>query len=234
MQSLWDLLPASLWPTQRFIAPDGQAQILGAFNNLQASRDQRLPLIQAGAPSNTTISPSLEVQLGEAPATRDDSSDARTSLGSDVPPAPLRAIANQPSPSTPTFGGILGAILGGEPVTTLPPIPSYGVIPKNVPPQSESLPPASAWQLPERDFSLGSPTVIDRLVQARAAGLDGVALEDPGLALRNAARGADLLLPGSGNFVSGDWDNITASDVGNLLFNLAATIPPIREERLRA
>jgi hypothetical protein len=55
-----------------------------------------------------------------------------------------------------------------------------------------------------------------------------VALEDPGLAQRNAARGADLLLPGSGNFVSGDWDNITASDVGNLLFNLAATIPLAR------
>ena len=91
MQSLWDLLPASLWPVQRFIAPDEQAQILRAFNDLQDSRDQRWPPTLTGVPGNTASSPSLEAQQGEAPATRDDSSDARTSLGSDVPRRPTSA-----------------------------------------------------------------------------------------------------------------------------------------------
>jgi hypothetical protein len=37
MQSFWDLLPASLWPTQPFISPDEQARTLQALRALQAS-----------------------------------------------------------------------------------------------------------------------------------------------------------------------------------------------------
>ena len=40
---------------------------------------------------------------------------------------------------------------------------------------------------------------------------------------------ADLLFPGSGNFVSGDWSNITDGDIANLLFSVASTVlPPAR------
>jgi hypothetical protein len=234
MQSIWDLLPASLWPTQPFIAPDEQARILRAFNNLQASRDGGLPLSAAGGPSNPPVVPSVGLQQAGPASTAYDNDGASVSAGWNVDPmpstpaAPLRVVAAQPGANVATPSGILGAILGGETATKLPPTVSYGVTPKNAPPQPELPPPISAWQLPERDFSLNSPAAIERMIQTRAAGLNGVVLGDPGREHRDAARAADLLVPGSGNFVSGDWDNITASDVGNLLFSAAAAIPPFR------
>jgi hypothetical protein len=43
---------------------------------------------------------------------------------------------------------------------------------------------------------------------------------------RDNARIANLLFPGSGNVVSGDWNNITQGDIANLVLSLAATVVP--------
>ena len=89
MQSFWDLLPASLWPTQRFIPPNEQARIMQALWAQQASANAFSPV--AGG-SGSLAGPSSS----QAPA------PGRSASGGDDTSAP---------------GGILGAVFGASAAT---------------------------------------------------------------------------------------------------------------------
>ena len=95
MQSFWDLLPASLWPTQPFIPPDEQARIMQALWVQQASANS-LAAASAASANRAGVAQTL------APA-------ALASGGDDVG----------------TAGGILGPVLGAaanSPPATNPPM----------------------------------------------------------------------------------------------------------------
>jgi hypothetical protein len=98
MQSFWDLLPASLWPTQPFISPDEQARVLQARWALQAPANPFSPV--AGG------SGSLAGRLtSQAP------DPARSASGGDDASAP---------------GGILGAAIGASAAAPRQPVHRTG------------------------------------------------------------------------------------------------------------
>ena len=140
--------------------------------------------------------------------------------------APLPMIANPSGadaidPWDPRLWKTLGMILGFLPLRApepTAPTPSYGVVAKTLPPSFRlPPPPLSDWQKPEPDMSWGSPYAIDLFKRTQAAGLDQAVLPSyaPGRERRDLARLSDFFLHGSGNFVSGDWDKITDTDVIN-------------------
>src|SRR5262249_37449596 len=133
------------------------------------------------------------------------------------------------------LGGILGALFGSQAdnarSSTAQIGPQYGVVQKNFPAEYRITPPVSDWQRPESEFTvpLGSPQALALIQRSLAAGLPAaqIVLNDPSArARRDNARMANLLFPGSGNFVSGDWSNVTEGDIVNLALSLATTIVP--------
>ncbi len=127
MQSFWDLLPASLWPTQPFISPAEQARVLQALQALQASANSSSPTAiapdnRAGAPWTRTPSPVGPVSGGE--------DFSATSAATDP-----RAATNLAPTDSGASGGILGAIFGAA--ANRSPLPAVG-----------EATPASAWQAP--------------------------------------------------------------------------------------
>jgi len=127
MQSFWDLLPASLWPTQAFIPPDEQAGVLQALQALQASANSSSPAAiapdnRAGAPWTRTPSPVGPASGGE------DLSAISAATGP-------RAATNLAPTDSGAPGGILGAIFGAA--ANRPPLPAAG-----------EATPAPAWQAP--------------------------------------------------------------------------------------
>jgi hypothetical protein len=148
--------------------------------------------------------------------------------------APLRMVAVPPAVDAmrawerkpwETFGMLLG-LVPLRPSVPVPPPPSYGVVAKNLPPEFRlPPPPLSGWQKPEPDMSWGSPYATALVTRARAGGLDRAVLPSyaPGRERRDAARLFDLFVPGSGNFISGDWNNISDIDLANLGLSLGTT-----------
>ncbi|HEY1545625.1 MAG TPA: hypothetical protein VGG01_24750 [Xanthobacteraceae bacterium] len=127
---------------------------------------------------------------------------------------------------------ILGIMGGWEPVpdpasVTVSSSP-YGVVAKKpLPPEFElPPPPPSAWQLPEPDWSWGSPAANELAKRELAAGipLDKIFIPPhaPDRERRDLARLSDFFLHGSGNFVSGD--PVTGRDVGNLGLSVFRTL----------
>jgi len=242
MPSIFDLMPASLWPVQPFIPPDEQVRNLMALQSQLAPRDPPwlTPRLDPAPPDPTPAAP----QPGPAMSTAGRDSfpiqftpNANFSSNGIQPPwSPI----TDPVQNLENGWTLLSLVGGWKSVSDLPPLPapapSYGLVPKQPLPPNFKLPPLAppAWQLPEPDWSLGSPAVTELLNRERAAGLGPnelfVTSHAPGRQRRDAARAANWLLPGSGNFVSGDWDHITANDfadlglsaVRNLLFNALA------------
>lgn len=221
MASFWDLLPASPWPAQ-------YADPLNQSPPLNAPTDQvpRLPFVQDLAPQSWPPSPSI-------------TSGPNTSVGFGSFPTEM---VGAPTYQKNLLGGILGTFFGAQPENASPSAPQtstpYGVVPKNLPAELRLPPPISDWQRPESDFAIDSPRNLARIERALAAGLrpDEIVLEGPAARVRrDNARAAEFLFPGSGNLVSGDWNNITGANVANLLLGLAtAIIPPAAETRLAA
>ena len=222
MASFWDLLPASPWPLQPYAAPLDQMPPLNALTD----QPPPLPLVQDPDPQ---IRPGLP-SITSSPATP-------VGFG----PLPM-AIVGRPTYPNNLLGGILGTFFGAEAENASPPAPRtitpYGVVPKNLPAELRVPPPVSDWQRPESDFAIDSPGNIARIKRALSAGLrpDEIVVEGPAARVRrDNARAAEFLFPGSGNLVSGDWNNITGANVANLLLGLAtAIIPPAAETRLAA
>jgi hypothetical protein len=86
MQTIWDLLPASLWPTQPFIPPAEAARTMQMWQALQASGNSSSPYNRADPPWTRSLTPMASASGGE------DHSATST--------------------DTDTQGGILGAIFG--------------------------------------------------------------------------------------------------------------------------
>lgn len=216
MASFWDLLPASSWPAQPYVSPSGQT----------------LPLY---GPADLT--PPLPPSEEPAPSQPFATSwwDTPEDSGSVLPTLAPTVIYDANS-----LTGILGPLFGAKSDNANPPLaqtsPPYGVVPKNLPVE-RSLPlPIPDWQRPESDFAIDSPRNLARIELSLGAGLhaDEIPLNDPvGRWSRDRARAAEFLFPGSGNFVSGDWNNIIGADVANLAASLAtAIVPPAFEARL--
>ena len=213
MASLFDLLPASPWSPQPF----------------PLSLEQTPP--PAPADRMPTLPPLHELsrQPFIAPPTA-----WREPEGSELLPTVVAA----PAPESNPLGGILGLLFGAKKedasAPSLQSSSQYGVVPKNFPAEYRLPPPISDWQRPESEFTfpLDSPHTLGLIQKSLAAGLppDRIVLNDTTARLRrDNARMADLLFPGSGNFVSGDWSNITDGDIANLLFSVASTVlPPAR------
>jgi len=241
MQSFWDLLPASLWPTQPFISPDEQTRILAAAHSLglPSGSPSFLPLDAAAPNPALGALPPAPQPPPATPAGSDDLAATAAAPSANPGPSPgeppLRVIAGAPITQASPLG-ILGAIFGWEPPrapapapapTPAPaPPPSYGVDAKNLPPSFRLPPPLSSWQKPEPDTSWGSPYALDLFGRAQAHGLDLAVLPlyAPGRERRDFARAFNFVLPGTGNFVSGDWDNITDTDVVNFGRSLGTTL----------
>jgi len=122
----------------------------------------------------------------------------------------------------------LGAIFGAKPSSAPQPPAQYGVVPRNLPPEFRLPPPrVSDWQRPESDFGIDSPDVRAQIGRALAGGLpaDQIVIGNPtARSRRDMARLADFLLPGSGNFASGDLDNITDKDIVRLALSTGLTV----------
>jgi hypothetical protein len=225
MSSFWDLLPASAWPVQRFISPDEQAQTLQAALSLGVPLDWSALLPVSSAPT-VAAQPSPPQQQAYSAALGGDDSAASSAGPPRSDPTQgasgqtQRVVANPSSAAANPLGGLLGAFFG--PKAEIPPASAAqdGVVPKTLPPDFRMPPAISDWQRPESYFQQQQIANINRIL---AGGVDPgpIALEAPGRAERDAARGADFLLPGSGNVVSGDWNNITAGDVAKLALSAA-------------
>lgn len=214
MATFWDLLPASPWSARPYPSPSEQAQPVPP----PANQLQPLPMLQDLA-GRTPLSASWS----GAP------SYAQQAFGQFLPTvAPLAA------PDKNLFGGILGALVGTKPDDAAPPTaqssPQYGVVPKNISPEVRP-PPVPDWQKPESEFG-DTPSTLARIESALAAGVrpDRMLINSPGARLRrDNARIAELLFPGTGNLVSGDWNAIGRDDLANLAISLASTfVPPAR------
>jgi hypothetical protein len=110
------------------------------------------------------------------------------------------------------------------------PTPQYGVIPKTSLAQFGVPPALSDWQRPESEFDIDAPRMAGRVKKALADGVNRneIILNDPGgRERRDAARVADFFFPGAGNFVSGDWTNITGDDVARLALGAASAAGPL-------
>ena len=151
MQSFWDLLPASFWPTQPFISPDEQARALQALWALQAPANTFPPV--AGGSRNIEGPSSLQTPGPAQSASGADHASASCGiLGS-----ALRAGA---------AGGILGAIFGSSaaaPTATserdLIRLPQQGPSFTPVTSTADQLPPASppaAPGLTDAPYPIGS------------------------------------------------------------------------------
>lgn len=220
MASFWDLLPASPWSPQPYAplldqpplanAPTDQPPPLAPVRDLPPQFQSPLPTIASG-PDTPGGFATFPAEMIGAPIQQKD-----------------------------LLGGILGTFFGAKPESTIPPTPQstapYGVIPKNLPAELRLPTPISDWQRPESDFAIDSPHNLARVERVLAAGLptDGIVVEGPAARVRrDNARAVDHFFPGSGNFVSGDWNNITGPDAANLLLGLATTfIPGAAEARL--
>jgi hypothetical protein len=101
MQTIWDLLPASLWPTQRFIPPDEAARTMRLWQALQASGNSSSPYNRADPPWTRPLIPAAPASGGEDHSATSAETDAQ--------------------------GGILGAIFGeaanAAPATNPGPLP---------------------------------------------------------------------------------------------------------------
>jgi hypothetical protein len=218
MASFWDLLPASPWSAQ----PD--------ISSLPQAPAPNAP--QGAIPALPPV-PNPPPQPQSPPSSITSWWDEPDDFGS-APPV----IAPAPAHATNPLGGILGPIFGAKPGNAAGPITQpvapYGVVPKNFP-NLPTLPlPTPDWQRPESEFAIDSPRSLANIQRSLAAGLSpgGIVVYDGHRSDRDRARAAEFLLPGSGNFVSGDWGNITDADLANLAFSLATAIPPAAEARL--
>ena len=232
MPNLSDLLPASAWPMQPFISPDEQARTLQAALSLGVPLDWSALLPMSGM--SAVAAPSSPQQQPAYPATLtgDDSvtstvapPSSGSAQGASGPP--LRAIANAYGQDAGPLGGILSAFFGPRADNAPAPSSQDGVVPKTLLPEFRMPPPAiSDWQRPESYFQQRDMARIKRALtnpDPNQAGLGPIVAFDSNRPLRDAARGAEFLFPGSGNFVSGDWDNITGEDVARLALSAALT-----------
>jgi hypothetical protein len=160
----------------------------------------------------------------------------RSRFGAPAPPS-----ANSDKLPSIGSGGFLDAIVGPTTDSNLSsalaapgyapyPTAPYGVIPKYLPPEFRVPRPISDWQRPESDFAIDGPRIQERIQRALATGqfnpnepiFESLVERDR----RNAARAAQFLFHGSGNFVSGDWDNIDGEDVADLALSAAMAVGP--------
>jgi hypothetical protein len=217
MASFWDLLPASPWVPRPYSSPFDQTPLPAP-----PDRAPSLPPLHELTPQRPPSASSLAAWPGPS----HESEEA------------LPTIVSAPTRDVNPLGGILGALFGARrdnaSSSAAQEGTQYGVVPKNFPAEYRLPPPVSDWQKPESDFTftIDSPHTLALVQKSLAAGLppDRIVLNDSTARLRrDNARMADLLFPGSGNFVSGDWNNITGDDVANLALSLATTfVPPGR------
>jgi hypothetical protein len=126
MASIWDLMPASLWPTQPFVSPEEQKKTLQALQDLQVPWDWSSPLAIHTAPRDVAVPPSMPPhELSSATRGRgDDSWSTLGSRGLDTAQglfgAPLPTSADAYSRDMSQSGGILGAVLGSKAITDVP------------------------------------------------------------------------------------------------------------------
>jgi hypothetical protein len=112
MQTIWDLLPASLWPTKPFIPPDQAARTMQMWQALQASGNSSPP--GAFWADNRVGPPWTQMPSPVGPVGGEHLSS--TSADAD-PPSDTHGEAAD----TDTQGGILGAIFGEAPERDAPP-----------------------------------------------------------------------------------------------------------------
>ena len=233
MPNLSDLLPASAWPVQRFISPDEQAQTLQVALNLGIPLDWS-SLLPVSATRTATAPPMQSQQPAAYPATLRSDDNATSMAGPSSPdPAqgvsaePLRIVANPNIGPTNPFGGLLGAFFGSKTESPPAPLVQYGVVPKALPPEFRMPPAISDWQRPESYFQRQDMARLKRALanpDPNQDGLGPIFAFDAGGTERDAARAAEFLFPGSGNIVSGDWDNITADDIARLGLSTALAV----------
>jgi len=230
MPTIWDLLPASLWPMQPFTPPGNPDQASSWSLSLAAPWE-------AAASTPDYLTPDAPSPSGPWNDDRYRQMLADAKRASD-----FTAWTFGPPNATPRAAAAPSLRVGSNSVSDGPrelyqtgapsPLPTtrYGVIPKNLPAQFRVPPPLSDWQKPESEFDIDAPRMAARVNRASAAGVNPIEiiLNDTGAReRRDTARAANFVFPGSGNFVSGDWSNITGDDVARLALSAASAAGPL-------